>query len=109
MNDKITLVNFGDHLMMVNQVVGEIKDGVGITVDVEEEEGEHGVMVDLTPPYDGQLILGGLVVQGMKVLLEVLHGDLISFLFYFCLLFFVKLCNSDILPVLRPSLLFFLF
>ena len=81
-NDKIILVNFGDLLTMVSlvQVVGENKVGVGITVDVEQEEGELGVM-DLTPPYDGQLILGGLVVQGMKVLLEVLHGDFTSFLF----------------------------
>ena len=72
-NDKSTHVNSGDLLTMVSQV-GENKVGVGITVDVEEEEGELGVM-DLTPPYDGQLIQGGLVVLRMKVLLEVLHGD----------------------------------
>ena len=84
MNDKTTLVNFEDLLTMVSLVDGENKVGVGITVDVEEEEGELGEMV-LTPPYDGQLILGGLVVQGMKVLLEVLHGDFTSFLYYFYL------------------------
>ena len=79
---------------MVSLVVGENKVGVGIIVDVEQEEGELGVM-DLTPPYDGQLILGGLVVQGMKVLLEVLHGDFTSFLFYFYLFFSIKLSNSE--------------
>ena len=87
MNDKITPVNFGDLLTMVSLVVGENKVGVGITVDVEQEEGEHGVM-GLTPPYDGRLILGGLVVQGMKVLLEVLHGDLHRF-FNSTLIFFL--------------------
>jgi len=106
MNDKITLVNFGDLLTMVSLVVGENKDGVGITVDVEQEEGEHGVMVDLTPPYDGQLIPGGLVDQEMRVLLEVLRGDFTSFFilrflfyFYFYLFFFAKLSNIDVLPV----------
>ena len=94
MNDKTTLVNFGDLLTMVSLVVGENKVGAGITVDVEQEEGEVEAM-DLTPPYDGQLILGGLVVQGMKVLLEV-HGDFTSFLFYFYLffLFSLKLSNK---------------
>ena len=72
--------------MMVNLAVGENKVGVGITVDVEEGEGERGVM-DLTLPYDGQLILGGLVVLGMKVL-EVLHGDLYFVSFNFFFLFF---------------------
>ena len=90
--------------MMVSLVVGENKDGVGITVDVEQEEGVHGVMVVLTPPYDGQLIPVGLVVQGMKVLLEVLHGDFaLRFLFYFYLLF-SKLSSSDVLPLFRLSL-----
>lgn len=105
MNGKITLVNFGDLLTMVSLVVGENKDGVGITVDVEEEEGEHEVMVDLTPPYDGQLIPGGLVVQGMKVLLEVLHGNFTSFFILLFAFFFAKLSNSDVLPVFRLSLL----
>ena len=87
MNDKITHVNSGDLLTMVNLVVGENKVGVGITVDVEEEEEELGVM-DLTPPYDGRLILDGLVVLGMKVLLEDLHGDNYFVLFNFLLSFF---------------------
>jgi len=85
MNDKTTHVNSGDLLLMVS---GEIRVGVVIiiVVDVEEEEGELEVM-DWTLPYDGQLILGGLVVQGMKVLLEVLHGNLTSFYstFFFCI------------------------
>ena len=107
MNDKTTLVNSGDLLMMVSLVVGENKDGGGITVDVEEGEGEHGVMVDLTPPYDGQLIQGGLVGQGMKVLLEVLHGEFISFFYSTLPFFFAKLSTSDVLPVFRLPLLFF--
>lgn len=76
MNDKTTHTNFGDLLMMVS---GAIRVGVVIiiVVDVEEEEGELEVM-DLILPHDGQLILGGLGVQGMKVLLEVLHGNLTS-------------------------------
>ena len=113
MNDKTTLVNFGDLLLIVSLVVGENKVGVGITVDVEQEEGEHGV-TDLTPPYDGQLIPGGLVVQEMKVLLEVLHGDFTSF--FFCptstlpfFFFHLKLCNSDALPVFRLSFFLFFF
>jgi hypothetical protein len=89
MNDKITLVNFGDLLTMVRLVVGENKVGVGITVDVEQEGGEHGAMVDLTPPYDGQLILGGLVVQGMKVQLGVLHGDFFTSFFYSTFILFL--------------------
>jgi len=76
MNDKTIHVSFGDLLTMVSLAVGEIKVGVGITVDVEEGEGELGAM-DLTTPYDGPSILGGLVVLRMKVLLKV-HGDLIS-------------------------------
>jgi len=96
-------MNFGDLLTMVSLVV---VDGVGITVDGEQEEGEHEVMVDLTPPYDGQLILGGLVVQRMKVLLEVLRGDSISFFILALPFFFFKLStNSDVLPVFRLSLL----
>ena len=102
MNDKTTLVNFGDLLTMVSLVVGENQVGAGITVDVEQEEGEVEVM-DLTPPYDGQLILGGLVVQGMKVLLEVLHGDFTSFLILLLPFFFFspKLFNKW-----RPCLYF---
>jgi len=71
---------------MVSLAVGEIKVGVGITVDVEEGEGELEAM-DLTTPYDGPSILGGLVVLRMKVLLKV-HGDLISFYPTFFFLFF---------------------
>ena len=56
---------------MVN---GEIQIGVGIIADVGEGEEELGAM-DLTPPHDGRSILGGLV-QEMKVLLQVLHGEL---------------------------------
>lgn len=63
---------------MVRLVEGENKVGMGITVDAEEGEGV--VAMDSTPMYDGQLILGGLVVLGMKVLLEVPHGDLYFFL-----------------------------
>lgn len=55
---------------MVN---GEIQVGVGIIADGEGEE-ELGAM-DLTPPHDGPSILGGLV-QEMKVLPQVLHGEL---------------------------------
>lgn len=71
-------MNSGEPLTIAS-LVAEIKIGVGITVaDVEEEEGELGVM-DLTPVHDGQSIPGGLVVQGMKVLLEVHHGEPTSF------------------------------
>jgi len=106
MNDKTTLVNFRDLLTMVSVVVeGENKVGVGITEGVEQEEGELVVM-DLTPPYDGQLILGGLVVQGMKVLLEVLHGDITSFSFYY--LFFHLSYLIVALCLYFGSLLFFI-
>lgn len=73
MNDKTTHV---DPLTMVSLAAGEIKVGAGMAADVEEGEGELGMM-DLTPPHGGQSILGGLVVQEMKVLREVPHGDLI--------------------------------
>ena len=102
MNDKTTLVNSGDLLTMVSLVVVENKVGVGITEDVEQEEGELEVMV-LTPPYDGQLILGGLVVKGMKVLLEVLHGNFSSF-FFILLLPYLFLLVSYV--IVAPCLYF---